>query len=84
VRSTNLSSFLEHSQKWLALNDERRPDPWYFDETQKSRPCMNVVTRNQVRAIAADVDAVGSFTFSPAARAGEYFLIGCAELFTLT
>ena len=27
-------------------------DPWHFDETQKSRPCMNVATRNQLRAIA--------------------------------
>jgi hypothetical protein len=81
VRSTNLSSFLEHSQKWLALNEERRPDPWYFDETQKSRPCMNVVTRNQLRAIATEVGAIASFTFSPAARAGEYFVIGCAEVF---
>jgi len=84
VRSANLSSFLEHSQKWLAINEQRRDNPWYFDETQKSRPCMNVVTRNQVRAIATDVDAITSFTFSPAARAGEYFVVGCAEIFNLT
>ena len=84
VRSTNLSSFLEHNQKWLAINEERRDNPWYFDETQKSRPCMNVVTRNQLRAIATDVDAITSFTFSPVARSGEHFVIGCAELFQLT
>ncbi len=81
VRSTNLSSFLEHNQKWLAINEERRVDPWYFDETQKSRPCMNVATRNQLRAIATDVHAIASFTFSPTARAAEYFVIGCAEVF---
>jgi hypothetical protein len=83
VRSTNLSSFLEHNQKWLAINEERRADPWYFDETQKSRPCMNVATRNQLRAIATDVHAIASFTFSPTARAGEHFIIGCAEVFDL-
>ena len=83
VRSTNLSSFLEHNQKWLAINEERRDDPWHFDETQKSRPCMNVATRNQLRAIASSVDAIASFTFSPAARSGEYFIIGCAEVFAL-
>jgi hypothetical protein len=83
VRSTNLSSFLEHNQKSLALNEERRDDPWHFDETQKSRPCMNVVTRNQLRAIAKEADAISSFTFSPAARAGEHFVIGCAEVFHL-
>jgi predicted SAM-dependent methyltransferase len=84
VRSTSLSSFLEHSQKWLAVNEERRDDPWHFDETQKSRPCMNVATRNQLRAIGTGIDAIASFTFSPAARAGEHFVIGCAEMFALT
>ena len=84
VRSTNLSSFLEHSQKWLAFNEERREHPWHFDETQKSRPCMNVVTRNQLRAIATDIDGISSFTFSPAARTGEHFVIGCAEVFHLS
>ncbi|MFO1305835.1 MAG: hypothetical protein U1F54_19095 [Burkholderiales bacterium] len=84
VRSTNLSSFLEHSLKWLAVNEARREHPWHFDETQKSRPCMNIVTRNQLRAIGDGVEAVASFTFSPAARAGELFVIGCAEVFELT
>lgn len=81
VRSTNLTSFLEHNQKSLAINEERREHPWHFDETQKSRPCMNVATRNQLRAIATGVEAIASFTFSPAARAGEHFVIGCAEVF---
>jgi hypothetical protein len=84
VRSTNLSSFLEHNQKWLAINEQRRDNPWHLDETLKSRPCMNVVTRNQLRAIATDVDAITSFTFCPTARAGEYFVIGCAEIFSLS
>ena len=84
VRSTNLSSFLEHNQKWLAINDDRRDNPWYFDESQKSRPCMNIVTRNQLRAVTPGVDTIASFTFSPAARAGEHFVIGCAEAFELT
>lgn len=84
VRSTNLSSFLEHNQKWLAINGQRPEHPWHFDETLKSRACMNVATQNQLRAVAPGVEAISSFTFSPAARAGEHFVIGCAEVYTLS
>ena len=84
VRSANLSSFLEHSLKALSINEGRREHPWHFDETQKSRPCMNLVTRNQLRAIDDGIESIASFTFSPAAKSGELFLIGCAEVYELS
>ena len=83
VRSSNLSSFREHNLKWLVLDDAKRDNPWHFDETMKSRPCMNIVTRNQLRLLAGDATQVSRLTFSPAATRGEYFTLGCTELFTL-
>lgn len=83
IRSSNLSSFREHNQKWLALDDARRDNPWHFDETLKSRPCMNLVTHNQLRLLAGDAGSFATLTFSPAAAVGEYFTVGCAEIYTL-
>jgi hypothetical protein len=83
VRSSNLSSFREHNLKWLVLDDMKRDNPWHFDETMKSRPCVNIVTRNQLRLLAGDAAHFSKLTFSPAAARGEYFTIGCTELFTL-
>ena len=84
IRSSNLSSFREHNLKWLVLDGIKRDNPWHFDETMKSRACMNIVTRNQLRLLAGDAPQFASLTFSPAARPGEYFTIGCVELYTLT
>jgi len=81
LRSSNLSSFSEHSLKWLVIDDFHRERPWYFDETLKSRPCMNLVTRNQLPLVLGDAGEFSRLLFSPAARAGEYFTLGCAEIF---
>jgi predicted SAM-dependent methyltransferase len=83
LRSSNLSSFFEHNLKWLALDDARRDNPWYFDETMKSRPCMNIVTANVLRLLLGAAPSFERLTFSPAAKAGEYFTLGPAEIFTL-
>ena len=83
VRSSNLSSFSEHSLKTLVIDDANRERPWFFDETLKSRPCMNIVTRSQVRLILGDATTMSKLSFSPAAHAGEYFTLGCAEIFVL-
>jgi hypothetical protein len=45
---------------------------------------MNLVTKNQLRLVLGDAKDFGKLTFSPAARPGEYFTLGCAEVFTLT
>jgi len=83
VRSANLSSFHEHNQKWLVLDEARRDDQWHYDETLKSRPCMNLVTRNQLGLLLAGATAFSRLVFSPAAGAGEYFTLGCAEVYVL-
>jgi len=83
IRSSNLSSFHEHNLKWLVIDDVHRDSPWHFDETLKSRPCMNLVTRNQLRLVAGDAKQFGRLLFSPAAQVGEYFTLGCAEVFVL-
>jgi len=83
VRSSNLSSFREHNLKSLVIDGIHADSPWHFDETLKSRPCMNVVTRNQLRLLAAQAPSLSTLVFSPAAQPGEYFTLGCAEIYTL-
>ena len=82
IRSSNLSSFDEHNLKSLVIDDLRRDQPWHFDETLKSRPCMNLVPRHQLPLVAGDAKTLARLAFSPAARAGEYFTLGQAEVFT--
>lgn len=82
-RSSNLSSFAGHNLKTLVIDEINRAKPWYFDETLKSRPCMNLITKSQLRlALGGDRD-FSRLVFSPAARCGEYFTQGCAEVFVL-
>lgn len=83
VRSANLSSFQEHNQKWLVLDDARRDDQWHFDETLKSRPCMNIVTRNQLGMLLAGAREFSRLVFSPAAGSDEYFTLGGVEVYVL-
>jgi predicted SAM-dependent methyltransferase len=83
IRSSNLSSFCEHNLKSLVVDDENRDRPWYFDETLKSRPCMNLLARSQARLVLRGASAFSSLRFSPAAGVGEYFTLGCAEIFVL-
>jgi hypothetical protein len=83
IRSSNVSSFSEHNLKSLVIDDMQRDSPWYYDETLKSRPCMNLVTHNQLRLLIGDAKTISKLSFSPAAQKGEYFSLGCAEVFTL-
>jgi predicted SAM-dependent methyltransferase len=83
VRSANASSFHEHNLKSLVVDGINRERPWWFDETMKSRPCMNVVTRDELRVAIGDARFFSTLRFSPAAEAGEYFTLGDAELFTV-
>jgi hypothetical protein len=83
LRSSNLSSFAEHNLKTLVIDDINRAKPWHFDETLKSRSCMNLITKSQLKlALGGDSD-FSKLVFSPAARSGEYFTLGCAEVFVL-
>jgi len=83
IRSSNLSSFREHNLKSLVIDDVHREKPWYFDETLKSRSCMNLVTHNQLPLVIGDAKTISKLSFSPAAQEGEYFALGCAEVFAL-
>lgn len=83
VRSANLSSFDEHNQKWLVLDEARANDQWHFDETLKSRACMNLVTRNQLPLLLDGLTRFSRLVFSPATAAGQYFTLGCAEAYML-
>jgi predicted SAM-dependent methyltransferase len=83
IRSSNLSSFREHNLKSLLIDDVHRDQPWYFDETLKSRPCMNLITHNQLPLVIGDAKTISKLVFSPTAEKGEYFALGCAEVFAL-
>jgi hypothetical protein len=81
-RSCNLSCF-DWGLKTLVIDEHNRDKPWYFDETLKSQPCMNVITRSQVRLALGGDRVFSRLNFSPAANQGEYFTLGCAEVFVL-
>jgi hypothetical protein len=83
IRSANASSFDEHSLKTLVLDDANDSRPWSFDETMKSRPCMNLAVRSEIAIMLGQRRTFATLRFSPAARTGEYFTLGDAELFTL-
>jgi hypothetical protein len=82
IRSANASSFDEHSLKTLVLDDANASRPWSYDETMKSRPCMNLAARSEIAIMLGQRRTFSILHFSPAARAGEYFTLGDAELFT--
>lgn len=79
-RSSNLSSF-DWGLKTLVIDEINRERPWYFDETLKSQPCMNVVTSGQLRLALGGDRYFSRLTFSPALNRGEYFTLGPAEVF---
>jgi predicted SAM-dependent methyltransferase len=81
-RSSNLSSF-DWGLKTLVIDEINRAKPWYFDETLKCQPCMNLMTKSQLRLVLGGDREFSRFSFSPAASAGEYFTLGCVEMFVL-
>ena len=81
-RSSNLSSF-DWGLKTLVIDEVNCEKPWYFDETLKSQANMNLITKGQLKLALGGDREISRLAFSPAANAGEYFTIGCAELFTI-
>jgi predicted SAM-dependent methyltransferase len=81
-RSSNLSSF-EWGLKTLVIDDINRAKPWYFDETLKSQPCMNLITKSQLKLVLGGAREFSRLNFSPAANCGEYFTLGGAEVFII-
>jgi hypothetical protein len=83
IRSSLLSSFDEHNAKTLGIDTAEGRRPWDFDETLKSRPCMNIATRRQLAIMLGTEREFSMLQFSPAAQAGAWFTLGCAEVYTL-
>lgn len=81
-RSSNLSSFV-YCLKTLLLDDFNADSPWYFDETLKSQPHMNIITNSQIKATIGADRTISRLAFSPAANVHEYFTVGPAEIFLL-
>ncbi len=81
-RSSNLSSF-DWGLKALVIDEINRAKPWHFDETLKSQPCMNLITKSQLKLVLEGNREFSRLNFWPAANSGEYFTLGCAEVFVL-
>jgi predicted SAM-dependent methyltransferase len=79
-RSSNLSAF-DWNLKYLTIDDTDRA--WGFDETLKSQPCMNIITRSQIKLNLGGDRDFSKLSFNPAYQPGEYFTLGCAEVFVL-
>lgn len=81
-RSSNLSCF-DWPLKTLVIGNINKEQPWHFDETLKSQPCMNLITKSQIKIILGTDRDFSSLEFSPADQPGQYFTLGCAEIFTI-
>lgn len=81
IRSANASEFRSHYYKSVSLHREGTSGTWRLDETLKSRACMNLLTRQQVRQTVRDMTAIDSVSFVPVAQAGQVFTLGPMELF---
>jgi hypothetical protein len=81
-RSSNLSNF-GWPTKVLKFNDVDDDTYFQFDETLKSRYCMNIITRDHLHYSFKDTEEIYQMYFSPARNAGEYFTVGCMEVFFL-
>ena len=81
-RSSNLSNF-GWPTKILKLNSVNDDTYFQFDETLKSRHCMNVITQDHLQFFFEDTREIAQAFFYPAVNAGEYFTIGCMEVFFL-
>lgn len=84
IRSANLSEFRSHyykSVQFLHADFEGVESIWRLDETLKSKPCMNLVTRQQIRQATVRLPAISEVRFQPVAQAGQRFTLGPLELF---
>ncbi|MBL8515639.1 MAG: hypothetical protein JNM76_01615 [Betaproteobacteria bacterium] len=84
IRSANLSEFRSHYYKSVAFchtGAEGVDAVWRFDETLKSKPCMNLVTRQQIRQATVQLPAIDGVRFRPVSQPGQYFTLGPLELF---
>jgi predicted SAM-dependent methyltransferase len=81
-RSSNLSAF-DWNIKYLLIDGLDGAKLWSFDESLKSQPCMNIISADQVKVLLGSVQELSRLHFKPAYQPGEYFTVGCAEIFLL-
>jgi hypothetical protein len=81
IRSANLGEFRDHYYKRIRLSPSVPTAEWRLDETVKSKACMNLMTRQQLRQASRDCGTVEQILFRPASRAGQLFTLGPLELF---
>lgn len=80
VRSANLSSFAEHSQRSLSLRGEGKECTWTIDESLKSRVWMNMMVFSQLSYIVNPEDVIQGLAFQPASEMSDYFTVGLSEV----
>ncbi|MDX2220163.1 MAG: hypothetical protein SF172_14195 [Burkholderiales bacterium] len=81
IRSASLSEFRNHYYKSIRFMHEGSDGVWRFDETLKSKPCMNLATRQQIRQCTVAVPTISEIRFRPAAQVGHCFTLGALEVF---
>lgn len=81
IRSANVTSFRSHYYKHIAFAQGAARRVWRLDETLKSKPCMNLMTGQQLRQTLSAGGMVDAVEFRPAERGLEYFTLGPLELF---
>ncbi len=78
-RSANTSA-TDWNLKYLAFDGGDQLQ-WGFDETLKSRSCMNIITNSQIRVALGGEREISKMRFTPSYQPGEYFTLGVAEIF---
>jgi hypothetical protein len=81
IRSANVTAFRSHYYKHIAFLQGAERRNWRLDETLKSRPCMNLMTGQQLSQTLKPEGNVEAVEFRPAERGLEYFTLGPLELF---
>lgn len=81
VRSANVTSFRSHYYKHVTFVQGTERRTWRFDETVKSKPCMNLMTGRQLAQTLDGEGVIDAVEFRPAERGLEYFTLGPLELF---
>jgi len=84
IRSASVSEFRHHYYKFFQFRSAAAAGTygdWRLDETVKSKPCMNIVTRQQARQALAALPQFDEVLFRPAGIKGHCFTLGDLELF---
>jgi len=79
IRCSNISQFREHTVAQVYFAPAERHS-YYFDETMKSRPCMNLISSDILRMRTRERE-IHELRFDPTFQKGDQFLLGPLEIF---